>query len=858
LLTHLNGTLYFGVGSGEQQGLWRSDGTAAGTVRVKDVPVSDELTAINGTLFFMGFDYQHGYEPWKSDGTTAGTVLVKDIGVGTVGSYPKGFTGVGGTVYFAADGGEGEELWKTDGTAAGTVLVKDIRKGAFPLGGGPAGSFPRELTELNGRLYFTADNGDSAKNANGRELWTSDGTPKGTRMVKDIFPGKSSSAPAFLTNINGRLYFTATDGVHGVELWQSDGTAAGTVMVKDINPRAASSDPSHLVAMNNTLYFSADDGVHGRELWDPPSVPPSSVTPNDPLLARQWGLHVTQADQAWNLTTGSTTVTVAVTDNGVDYTHPDLYRNIWVNQEEIPAAVRALLQDVDGDGLITFWDLNETVNQGPGRITDLNGTGFIDGGDLLKPISVGGWADGLDNGGNGYIDDLIGWDFFDNDNDPLEMPQFIPDDYHGTAVAGIIGAVTNNAEGIAGVNWQIQIMPVRWYHTTDFAVLFSPEVFPVVLAADIKAGEYAVRNGARVVNFTGTAPTSLVPEQIVTDLTTLLDEAVARDVLFVTTAGSLGVDTAVVPHVPGGMPHDNIINVAATLRNDHLVSLGNSYFPGNNWASNWGPTTVDLAGPGDHVWAPVPQSLPGIPYDARMNGTSSAAPHVTGAAALILSLNPNLSYAQVKSLILDNVDVVPKLVGKTVTGGRLNIYKAVAATPLPLLASSIGAGTTDTLTAVEATPLLTEAVARWQAAGADVSGLTSIDVRVADLGGTTLGMASGNTIWLDVNAAGWGWFVDPTPQDNTEFTTPGNQGEQNRMDLLTVLEHEVGHLLGFEHDASGVMTETLAAGTRPAVGASGDAEISRFAADYLFALLAAEEEAPWMDSRLLGPKRAKR
>ena len=83
-------------------------------------------------------------------------------------------------------------------------------------------------------------------------------------------------------------------------------------------------------------------------------------------------------------------------------------------------------------------------------------------------------------------------------------------------------------------------------------------------------------------------------------------------------------------------------------------------------------------------------------------------------------------------------------------------------------------------------------------------------------------MASGHTIWLDDNAAGWGWFVDPTPADDSEFTTPGNQGEKNRMDLLTVLEHEVGHLLGYEHEESGVMIDTLPAGTRrtPAGAAS--------------------------------------
>src|SRR5262249_23325356 len=114
-------------------------------------------------------------------------------------------------------------------------------------------------------------------------------------------------------------------------------------------------------------------------------------------------------------------------------------------------------------------------------------------------------------------------------------------------------------------------------------------------------------------------------------------------------------------------------------------------------------------------------------------------------------------------------------------------------------------------------PLLAEALARWQAAGIDTSALHGIDVRIANLGGHTLGQAAGGVLWLDDNAAGWGWFVDATPWEDSEFTTPGNQGEQGRMDLLTVLEHEIGHLLGRDHEAEGVMQETLTAGTRRTV-----------------------------------------
>jgi hypothetical protein len=134
--------------------------------------------------------------------------------------------------------------------------------------------------------------------------------------------------------------------------------------------------------------------------------------------------------------------------------------------------------------------------------------------------------------------------------------------------------------------------------------------------------------------------------------------------------------------------------------------------------------------------------------------------------------------------------------------------EATAASPAPI---------SEALRAGPVQPLLAEALARWQAAGTDTSVLHGIDIRIADLGGLTLGKVDGNAIWLDDNAAGWGWYVDATPRDDSEFTTPGNQGEQGRMDLLTVLEHEVGHLLGREHEATGVMQATLSAGTRRTV-----------------------------------------
>ena len=161
---------------------------------------------------------------------------------------------VGTNVYFAAADANGTELWKSDGTAVGTVQVKDIFGGIFS-------SDPRNLTNVNGTLYFTANDG-----MNGDELWKSDGTAAGTVLVRNVRLGNSGSDAYNLINVNGALYFTANDGTNGQELWKSDGTAAGTVMVKDIGS-ASSSAPGSLTNLNGRLYFTADDGSNGKELW---------------------------------------------------------------------------------------------------------------------------------------------------------------------------------------------------------------------------------------------------------------------------------------------------------------------------------------------------------------------------------------------------------------------------------------------------------------------------------------------------------------------------------------------------------------------------------------------------------------
>ena len=171
------------------------------------------LTAIGDTLFFQADDGTHGYELWKTDGTEAGTVMVKDIRSGSGSSAsPFQLTAVGGTLFFQAnDGTHGIELWKSDGTVAGTVMVKDIRSGA-------SDSSPNYLTAIGDTLFFQAYDG-----THGYELWKSDGTEANTVMVKDIRSGSGSSYPYLLTAVGNTLFFQADDGNNGRELWKTVG-----------------------------------------------------------------------------------------------------------------------------------------------------------------------------------------------------------------------------------------------------------------------------------------------------------------------------------------------------------------------------------------------------------------------------------------------------------------------------------------------------------------------------------------------------------------------------------------------------------------------------------------------------------
>lgn len=263
-LTDVNGTLFF---SGSDQLytniLWKSDGTEAGTVVVKNQQLGGSngdgnLRNINGTLFFTAFDSVYvNQELWKSDGTTSGTVRVADIYPGPESSigYEVDIVAFNGNAYFTANNGtNGFELWRSNGTAAGTVLLKDINPGI-------GDAYPNHLIVMNGKLYFFADNGTS-----GTELWKTDGTSAGTVMVKDIIPGANGVTlqPAF-ANVNGTLFFCVYKGIYMNELWKSDGTDAGTVRVNHSGGIYAFATPiTEMVSFNNTLYFTTGGII---DLW---------------------------------------------------------------------------------------------------------------------------------------------------------------------------------------------------------------------------------------------------------------------------------------------------------------------------------------------------------------------------------------------------------------------------------------------------------------------------------------------------------------------------------------------------------------------------------------------------------------
>jgi subtilisin family serine protease len=395
---------------------------------------------------------------------------------------------------------------------------------------------------------------------------------------------------------------------------------------------------------------------------EPEQTVTAALTPNDPSFTNGslWGLngaHGINAPAAWDVTTGSTGVTVADIDTGMDYNHADLYENVWINQLEIPKSRMKNLTDVDGDGLITFYDLNNPVNQGPGKITDINGDGRIDAADILAPMQkdasgndtgLGGWADptNVQDGDTAHPDDLIGWNFVNNTNNPTD------DNGHGTSTAGIIGEMGNNGLGGVGVNWKTQIMPLKFLDNTGNGT-------------DLGAAEairYAADHGARVSN------NSYGDPQFSQPITDAIGYAQSKGQVFAAAAGNTATNNDMAPFYPANDPHGNVVSVAAIDSTGALATF-----------SDYGATTVTLGAPGVLIGTTAVNSN----YDPNFTGTSAASPFVAGVAALVLAAHPGWSYSQVINAIKSTVTPDPSLAGKTVTGGALNAAGAVGASPSP-------------------------------------------------------------------------------------------------------------------------------------------------------------------------------
>ena len=344
---------------------------------------------------------------------------------------------------------------------------------------------------------------------------------------------------------------------------------------------------------------------------EPNFVFQTDAATNDPFYDRLWGLENTgqsvagypgspdadiDAPEAWSITGGSTAVTVAVIDTGVDHAHPDLSAAIWINPGENCSGCR---------------------------------------------------TDGRDNEGNGYVDDWRGWDFANADNDPAD------DNGHGTHVAGTIGAVGDNGIGVTGVARSVRLMPLKFLTAAGSGT-----------AADaISAILYASQQGADVLNNSWGGEEY---SQALADAVAVTD---SRGQLFVAAAGNDSSDNDSAPTYPSSFEYPNVISVAATDNSDELA-----------WFSNAGRSSVDLAAPGQEIYS----TWPGGGY-VSLSGTSMAAPHVSGAAALAKGAFPSATGLGLKALLLDTADPKTSLSDLTASGGRLNAAGAVGCADAPKL-----------------------------------------------------------------------------------------------------------------------------------------------------------------------------
>ena len=315
-----------------------------------------------------------------------------------------------------------------------------------------------------------------------------------------------------------------------------------------------------------------------------------SALPSEWRRARFWHLERVQAPAAWDASTGSPEVVIAVLDTGMDRSHVDLSDNLFVNPGETP-------------------------------------------------------GNGIDDDGNGFVDDVSGWDF-------LTGQSFVSDDSgHGTHVAGIAGAVGDNNTGALGVNWRVKLLPLDVGTSDSLATSDIVEALAYVAALKRQGVNVVVTNNS----YGSSSPSIGIQRQI--------QNHRELGILFVAAAGNDGinVDGGFGADYPAALPEANIISVANSSQGDEL-----------SFTSNYGSTSVDLAAPGSEILS----TYPGSSYQF-LSGTSMASPMVAGAVALLKSREPELSWSEAKSRILDTADRTPTLTGLVLTGGRLNLFRCL-------------------------------------------------------------------------------------------------------------------------------------------------------------------------------------
>ena len=280
-LTVLGDRAYFAATGPQGNELWRTDGSPSGTALVADInpgrasAYPADLVTTGAVLLFSATSEPYDVELWRSDGTAAGTTRVADINPGVNPSYPNDLAVLpsGIVVFVADDGVHGNEPWRSDGTAAGTFLLGDLFPGV-PASIDPFELFGRRFVVAGDSAYFVANDGE-----HGAELWRTDGSVTGTHLVHDIVPGPASGITpdgGRLAGVGPLVLFSAFEPGSGRELWRSDGSEAGTRLLQDIVPGPVSSDPSAFTAAGDQVYFVADDRQHGSELW---ALPRAALVP---------------------------------------------------------------------------------------------------------------------------------------------------------------------------------------------------------------------------------------------------------------------------------------------------------------------------------------------------------------------------------------------------------------------------------------------------------------------------------------------------------------------------------------------------------------------------------------------------